>query len=1309
MILMDPFLTPAALGLLLFCLTPLPAELQEAVPAQELLRDWQLQDCGADGEGCFSSADSAELEVAAIERVLAELGEGASEYRVELDELLRSDSPGVDRRWRDLYERACTDRRRQRLAPLVKRWPRIVFTRHFDFGGSHYAYTENLSDAQYVEAKRTNSGYRMGAALCLLELEADGSGRVRTLLEDPGGVIRDPAVSWNGERILFAWRTSPTDDDYHLYEMSVASGETRQLTSGLGVADYEGTYLPDGDIVFNSTRCVQTVDCWWTEVSNLYTCDPDGHELRRLTYDQVHDNYPQVLDDGRVTYTRWDYNDRGQVFPQALFQMNPDGTGQAEFYGNNSWFPTTILHARGIPGTGEVICVLSGHHNHQRGKLAIIDPARGRQEASGVRFIAPEREAQAERIDSYGQGGEQFQYPYPLSETEFLVTYTPDSGGNRNYRRPYGIYFMTIDGRRELLAWNGEISSNQPVPLAPREAPPVFPSRIDLDSETATMFVQDVYHGPGLAGVARGTIRAIRVVALEFRAAGIGRNQSDGPAGRALASTPIATGNGSWDVKRVLGTTPVHADGSAMFVVPARTPLYLQLLDGKGHVVQSMRSWTTLQPGEVASCVGCHEDPNEAARPGRNTMANRAGPLELERLGGESRGFSFQREIQPILDRRCVSCHHLGENRPESDVEFASFGLRDTPVHDPVSKRYWSEAYLALTGSEMTGNGIVARPGELVSWISAQSEPSMLPPRHAGATRSGLMVLLEEGHHGITLTPEELERVACWIDLAIPFCGDYVEGAAWTAAEHEKYEHFLAKRRRLEALEARSEDGSDYLVVIPQDLVDGGYGVAARTLGEHHGGDVYVWNRDPAALEKELLEREPRYLALVFHPDDVDANLPRRLLPILTRFDEDPFVDCAFGVITGATGEDAQKFVENILRAPQGELPLRKFETTSVVVDECMLVRPRRADGGVARSLETTELWVTGRDSSWEEFLASHRAGAESAGLVEWGHCGDSQGIWLFSMYRNMDQEKHWKYEPEKVGRDPDGEMPRMTPKSLLEGVDLFPAVVVNGSCHSAVTARTIVGPDIISTFGDTEGLVRFYRIEPEESFPLMAIRHGATAYIAPLAANNANRVGIEQWWILRGGAPLGEVMKRTYDELVMGSEQHQLSFELFEEGRPEPHEAAMFHDTAHRILFGDPRFVPWRDVVPTSHEVQLEWKGDKLHVHVHWKQLRGDPWVWDPWRDTRHADGERGRVYERIPLEKHPGGRALVEVLEAEVMEQGTWKPLTLEPSALLEIGLDGESVLHLKASGTRAEMNRYGDDAPTELRALFELTFAE
>ena len=162
----------------------------------------------------------------------------------------------------------------------------------------------------------------------------------------------------------------------------------------MGHADYEAIYVPNGDIVFNSTRCVQSIDCDSNVVSNLYTCDQDGRFLRRLGFDQVTVNYPKLLPDGRVIYTRWEYNDRSQIWPQPLFQMNPDGTGQTEYYGNNSWFPTSILHARPIPGSRKLIAILSGHHANQKGKLAVIDVAGGNQEAQGVTLVAPQSQAE---------------------------------------------------------------------------------------------------------------------------------------------------------------------------------------------------------------------------------------------------------------------------------------------------------------------------------------------------------------------------------------------------------------------------------------------------------------------------------------------------------------------------------------------------------------------------------------------------------------------------------------------------------------------------------------------------------------------------------------------------------------------------------------------------------------------------------------------------------------------------------------------------------------------------------------------------
>ena len=788
--------TPACLALTLCVLAAAVPGLcfgkdapQAGATAEQILTDWLIQDGGIGAPGkCFKSRPDAAMETRIVNEVLGELGDSGKALAAEAAKLIADKAPGSYPEWRDLYIRACGARRAKRLSALRARCGKIVFAKHFEMGEVHYAFTEGLSDGL---SKRY---FHPGGGLFLLDVTGK-TPTVETLVDaGSGGVIRDPDVSYDGKRILFAWKKSGSKDDYHLYEMDVQSGKIRQLTFGLGFADYEGCYLPDDNILFNSTRCVQAVDCWWTEVSNLYICNKDGKYLRRLGFDQVHSNYPRVLDDGRVVYTRWDYNDRGQIYPQPLFQMNPDGTAQTEYYGNNSWFPTSIVHARGIPGTGKVMALATGHHTRQRGKLCIIDSSKGRQGASGVTMIAPVATAKPVRVDAYGQKGDQFQYPYPFSETEFLTGFRADGG-----RMRFGIYFMRDDASRELLTVDGKHDSSQPVPLKARTKPTIRPTVVDYRKKTGTYYVQDVYIGPGLKGVKRGAIKSLRVVALYFRAANVGSNGNRGPASWSLVTTPISINNGTWDVKSVLGSAKVYPDGSAFFTVPARLPVYFQLLDEKNHVVQSMRSWSTLQPGEKFSCVGCHENKNETSLSAGTTLAMKAGPKPLDPFYGPPVGFSYPKMIQPILDKHCIKCHKDRKQKGPSKTKTPAadpnnvFSLLGAPNPDRAAKRRWSDSYLNLTRR--------GRPNEMVRWLNVQSIPPMLPPYFAGASKSRIFEQIAGSKCKVKLSREELDKIACWIDLLVPYCGDYVEGNTWNDADKANHKRLMDKRRRMERIE----------------------------------------------------------------------------------------------------------------------------------------------------------------------------------------------------------------------------------------------------------------------------------------------------------------------------------------------------------------------------------------------------------------------------------------------------------------------------------------------------------------------------
>ncbi len=747
-------------------------------------------------ENAIAMPDLGTLLYRETENAIAEIGRRGgvtAPLRARLRTLSADDLAGHAR----LLVEAAMLRRELRLKRLRQTAPKIVFVKRHDIRPSFIAYTEGLSDA------RQERNFTPGSALCLLDLSA-GKAEVRELLPDRWGVIRDPDVSYDADALLIAWKKSTRNDDYHLYELDADGKHVRQLTFGLGVADYEGVYLPDDTIAFASSRVEQSVPCWYTEVSNLYKMNRNGSFIRRLAVDQVHAWHPQPTDDGRIVYSRWDYNDRAQVFPQALFQMNLDGTGQAALYGANSWFPTSLLHARQVPGTQRFLAVASGHHTWQQGKVVEIDPNLGRNEGEGMAFVAPRRQHPYERVDAAMQQREVFAYPYPLGDEEFIASWAgPDRvGKNRGYHEHFDLYWFDYAGAREWLAGDDELSCLSAIPLRPRPRGHVRPDTVDYDAREGAFYVEDVYAGGGMRGVARGEADRLRVVELRYRAASVGCNLNHGPGGGALTSSPISTGLGAWDVKAIVGETPIQPDGSAFFLTPAMKSLYFQVLNRKGEAIQTMRSWDTVQPGEVKSCVGCHSYDQNTAPPisARPTMALRKGKARLESFATGWTGFDFDAHVQPILDAKCVNCHN-GSDPRRMDLRG---NLAD---HDPLALRKWTRAYLSLTASRLTARPDVmwlGNPdGPWVRWINKMSQVTPLPPYSSGAAVSPLMKLLRNGHRDAKLTDEDLRILAAWIDLLVPFGGDYYRGAAWTPEQTAYYRYYEGKRRVNEIAEAR--------------------------------------------------------------------------------------------------------------------------------------------------------------------------------------------------------------------------------------------------------------------------------------------------------------------------------------------------------------------------------------------------------------------------------------------------------------------------------------------------------------------------
>ena len=615
---------------------------------------------------------------------------------------------------------------------------RLVLVKRPNFGGhdGFFGYTSYI--------------IRSPAELCVLESVRNG-GPVRTLLRTETGCVRDPDVSFDGRRIVFAYaRDQRSDSHYHLWEINADGTGLRQLTTSPPFAgpepplrapgwhDVEPCYLPSGAIVFTSTRYVRFVDCVDVEpVTTLFAMDADGRRLRGISANHVHDWHPSVLNDGRLIYTRWEYTDRSQMWPHKLFVKNPDGSSTASFYGSNSWWPVSMLHARAVPSSRRVICTLAGHHSDtsQTGEIALLDRSRGSEDVKGVAALFPPRKIEPiYRDDPRPDPNTRYTEPYPLSERWFIVSGRP-AGAKR-----FGLYLADFSGNRVLLYEDEKLDCLSAMPLSARPCPPVIPPQTDYRRNDATILLLDVYRGAGMAGVPRGSVKALRILDFDVRdtPGSGGLRQEEGPSGG--HSCPVTALGGSWHVKRILGTVPVHADGSAAFRIPAERRVFFQPIDERGRAIQSMRSWVEAMAGECITCIGCHESPTEPP-PLAKAMALAKEPVDPTPWYGPPRAFGFVREVQPVLDRHCVRCHNAADKQ--------GLDLRGDATN------WFSMAYENLR--------LFVQP------IGPQGSAALMAPRSRGAAASRLADLLLTGHEGVRLDPESLDRIITWIDLNVPY------------------------------------------------------------------------------------------------------------------------------------------------------------------------------------------------------------------------------------------------------------------------------------------------------------------------------------------------------------------------------------------------------------------------------------------------------------------------------------------------------------------------------------------------------------
>ncbi len=576
----------------------------------------------------------------------------------------------------------------------------------------------------------------------------------------PAGNIIRPELSYDGTKVLFAFckyyahvhgivnkldkSKIPEDAFYHLYEMNLDGSGVRRLTRGK-YDDFDGRYLPSGEIVFLSTRRGQHVQCGRqtalatigselgdsyvrcgggpyrpVAVYTLHVMDDAGKSIRTISPFEMFEWTPSVAHDGRILYTRWDYIDRRNMPYMSLWSTLPDGTEARAIFGNYTPSPHCMFEPRMIPNSDKLVFTASAHHGNTAGSLVLLDLGKGFDGDGPMTRLTPE--VALPEVEAWPST--YFANPYPLSAEHYLVTWSDKpltNPGDPAGTAAMGVYLFDAFGNLNLIYRDPAISTMYPIPIRSRPKPPEITQRADwAGRQEGEMVVLDVYQGLGM--VTRGAIRQLRLVGvpakthptMNFPEMGLTR---DDPG------------------KFVLGTVPVEEDGSAYFRVPSGVPFFVQALDERGMAVQTMRSATYVQPGQKYACIGCHE-PRNTAPPNGVAMATLRAPSRISSGPLGSWPLDFQELVQPVLRKHCTACHKPGAEAAKFDLTF-------------------EKSYDSLVD--------YGKPS-LKTHVMTRYRQGFSTPGACAAMMNPIIKLIDQGHYDVELAPDDWNRLITWMD-----------------------------------------------------------------------------------------------------------------------------------------------------------------------------------------------------------------------------------------------------------------------------------------------------------------------------------------------------------------------------------------------------------------------------------------------------------------------------------------------------------------------------------------------------------------
>ena len=459
--------------------------------------------------------------------------------------------------------------------------------------------------------------YRPGDNLYVLRPpRPDGMVTPLTRFED--GYVGEPEVSWDGKQIIFTRRENDSPW-WHIWKVNIDGSHLEQITGG-PYHDVGPAYLPDGRIVFASSRSGIRDEYHGYACTALYVMNADGDDIHSIATNIGRDNEPALLSDGRIVFSRLEVFYSRNKTELTLHAVHPDGTHDTVLYGpERRQFWRNLDHGPPAPDDGQEAPL-----THRVLRMTQPQPMPdGRIVVStqgGLTLIGPRRDT--EELISPDYKTRAYTTPLPLSDGTLLCATTIKTSDRTQV--DLGLYRLDPrSGKLELIYNDPKTADYEPRPILARQRPPVIQDSATRHDYSGRFFCASVFNTLDEEVALRG-----RLVRLVEGVPVVGRHATHtGP--------DEVWKNHGGTLARVLGTAPLAPDGSFYIELPADRLVHLQVLDSDRRVIGNQLTWIYARPGETKSCIGCHEAPDTAPVSNQNPLALRASPLEFFPTGHE--------------------------------------------------------------------------------------------------------------------------------------------------------------------------------------------------------------------------------------------------------------------------------------------------------------------------------------------------------------------------------------------------------------------------------------------------------------------------------------------------------------------------------------------------------------------------------------------------------------------------------------------------------------------------------------------------